>query len=136
MQRFAFMSLLLAATTFAGCSNSTGPTRYTVTGKVSYQGAPFAAGQIDFIPEVGDAAGAVTGEVKDGAYTFSGANGVPAGKYKVSINGSFIGEPPNPSADTGGPSAVIQLPDKYNATTELRAEVTAGGPNEFNFDLK
>jgi hypothetical protein len=132
MRRATFV--LLAAVAAVGCGDDGGVKKYTVSGTVKYKGAPLAGGAVDFIPEAGDTSGTVSTEIRDGKYEFGSGNGVPAGKYKVSITAGFAGPPPNPSGDEKGRSPVISLPDRYNAQTVLRAEVTADGKNVFNFD--
>jgi len=64
---------------------------------------------------------------------------LPPGKYRVAIS---YPDPkaPQPKADET-PGVVTQakelLPEKYNAKTELTAEIKAQGTNEVNFlDLK
>lgn len=122
----------------AGCGGDGGPKKYTVSGAVQYKGQPLAGGSIDFIPEDGDMAKQAGTSIKDGKYEFSGANGLQPGKYKVSISGGFSGEAPNPSGEEkGGRPPVVDIPERYNAKTTLRAEVTADGKNQFDFtDLK
>lgn len=138
MRRVIATATAVGLIVLAGCGGDGGPKKHTVGGTVHYKGQPLAGGSIDFIPEDGDASKQVGTSIKDGKYEFKGANGVQAGKYKVSISGGFSGEAPNPSGEgTGGRSPVVELPERYNAKTTLRAEVTADGKNQFDFtDLK
>lgn len=117
-----------------GCGGGSGPQKYRVTGTVQYKGTPLAGGSIDFIPEEGDRTGTVSTEVKAGKFEFPKANGVPAGKYKVSITAGFSGPPPNPSGEDKGGPRIVELPERYNSRTTLRAEVTPTGANVFSFD--
>lgn len=131
---------LLAATVgfTAGCGNS-GPKRYKVTGSVTYKGNPIPSGTVTFTPE--DASLGVLGgsAVNGGQFEIPQTNGLVAGKYKVSFSyPDPKGPPPPKEGDPPGESRAVKelLPAKYSGETELRAEVTADGPNNFPFDLK
>jgi len=121
-----------------GCGDSA-PKRYKVSGTVKYKGTPIPLGMITFLTEdAGASAGGA--EIKDGMYEIPAVSGLAAGKYKVSV--SFPdqkGAAPAPKeGEAPGASREVKelLPAKYNRETELRAEVKAGEPNEFSFDLK
>lgn len=130
------LALLIALLT--GCGSSE-PKRYPVKGTVQYKGAPVPLGTISFIPE-GSVAPAGGVEIKNGAYEFPPALGLPAGKYKVSISyPDPKGAAPQPKeGEAPGASREVKelLPEKYNGATELTAEVKPVGSNEFPFDLK
>ena len=108
-------------------------------GTVKYKDAAVANGTITFLAE--DTGAVVAGTtIKDGAFEIPVVAGLPAGKYKVSVSlPDAKGAAPAPKdGDAPGVSREVKelLPAKYNRDTELRAEVKAGGPNEFPFDLK
>jgi len=115
-----------------GCGKQ-GPKRLTVTGKVTFQGAPVTEGQITFE----DAASGVAGSTAlgtDGSYTLQ----LPEGNYKVSV------EPPvvevGGTADTPGDEEYKQvdnIPERYwsTATSPLQATVSADA-TEHNFTLE
>jgi len=126
----AAVTLLLALT---GCGRD-GPAREVVTGKVTYKNQPVAKGSIRFL--IADRPSAA-GEIENGTYRIDHHGGVPVGSGKVEIEGF---------EDTGkvvftGPTgqkvheAKQVLPAKFNTASQLKVEVTAGGPNEKNFDL-
>jgi len=128
--------VLSAAFTTAGCSSE--PKRYKVSGTVTYKGQPIPAGSILFKsedPAVGTMGGSA---INDGRYEIPQANGLLAGKYKVSIS---YPDPKGPAPKEGeapgeGRETRELLPAKYNAATELTAEVRSDGDNVFSFDLK
>ena len=134
-----FIAILFvsSAAVFAGCKSEA--KRYGVSGTVKYKGTPIRLGTISFIPE-GGTAPAGGAAIKDGAYEIAAAQGLPPGKYLVSVSyPDPKGAAPAPTEDEApGASREVKelLPDKYNGATELRAEVKAGEPNEFPFDLK
>jgi hypothetical protein len=73
--------------------------------------------------------------ITNGKYEISASPGLSPGSYHVSISAS-AGSPADPSAPPGEPVPTKQIiPEQYNVKTVLRAEVTAGGKNEVNFDL-
>jgi hypothetical protein len=148
--------LLLAGTVLvSACSDSLEdhPPLFPVKGKVIRDGKPMPGGTIIF-EYAGDGPAApkgaqggpfrVTAKIKDGSFNligYAGAEGVPAGNYKVGISGSqgrsegnlFGREAVLPKK---GKSAV--LPDQYAdpKTSGLTAQVLKDGPNEPVFDLK
>jgi hypothetical protein len=92
----------------AGCGSG-GPTRLRVVGAVTLDGQPLA----------------------------DGARGPTPGEYRVEIRASA------PSGkqlkDSFGQSSVAEMesiiPTRYNDKTTLRAEITAAGPNQFDYSL-
>jgi hypothetical protein len=61
------------------------------------------------------------------------------GKYLVMVTG-VTGPPEAPKEQLPGDARPVApakelIPTKYNAKTELTAQVTQGGPNTFTFDL-
>ncbi|MEJ7637546.1 MAG: hypothetical protein WKF75_06030, partial [Singulisphaera sp.] len=71
----------------SGCSDDGLPTRYPVSGTVTYKGKPLNGGQISFIPESADGR-AASGDIKEGAYsltTQSKDDGALPGKYHVTL---------------------------------------------------
>jgi len=147
-------SLLLLFVTIVGCGKKDG----TVSGKVTYKGAPVTGGFITFEPTNGVAA---KGDIKpDGTYKVSG---VPPGDNKVVIDtemlqkmagmmnpakmGGDSTQPPPEAKDKGAktPTAgdlagvmpvYVKIPDKYSkkSTTPLDLKV-GGGSQKKDFDL-
>lgn len=118
----------------AGCGSG-GPPRLRVVGAVTLDGQPLADGAISFMPTgKGVAAGAT---IAGGRYVVEGARGPTPGEYRVEIRASA------PSGkqvkDSFGQASIAEMesiiPDRYNDKTTLRAEITASGPNQFDFSL-
>jgi hypothetical protein len=121
-------SIFVGLATFLifGCGNPSG--KVNVSGTVSWEGQPLSKGDITFFnSEDGNAAGA--GRVKDGRYSFV----CKPGKMRVEINADrFL---PGAGVDETTPAREQYIPDRYNAKSELTAEVTLDGKNEFDFSL-
>lgn len=62
-----------------GCSSSKG----TISGKITYQGKPLAAGTITLVPEKGG--GGFSGPIRNGEYK---VEGVPPGPVKIAVSTS------------------------------------------------
>lgn len=86
----------LACTLLAGCNR--GPTRYEVSGTVTYQNKPLPAGVIFFTPDIRRGNDGPQGYaiIKEGHYatTDPGGKGMLGGAYTVRIEG-FDGKPGN-----------------------------------------
>lgn len=145
VSRFA---LTVAIVAFLGCGGGDGLPRQAVSGKVTLDGQPLDSATVSFQPTAGS--GEVTSAaatVSAGAFSISAADGLVPGKYRVSVSAkhdvaagpgakkkqidNVTGELVDPPAD----AVVTQetIPARYNAQTDLTADVTAGGPNEFTF---
>ena len=135
-QAIAAAAILLAA----GCGGGEeAPPTASVSGKVTFQGAPVTEGFVNFASDAGFAASAPLQE--DGAYELVTQYGdMPTGPYKVSVT------PPSPP-DTGMGDATAEappmpdpenIPKKYReyGTSGLTVEVTEDGANTFDFDLQ
>jgi hypothetical protein len=147
------LSLATAILLSAGCSDG-GTATTPVSGKVTLKGSPVAGAQVTFMAE-GAPRAAIGTTDSQGRYqltTFKPNDGAVVGKHTVTIVGpagtpAEAMSPTNPSAGYAkamlGASApkkteqVGGVPAKYAdpKTSELRADVTKGGPKEFNFDL-
>lgn len=143
--RFAAVAVVLIAP--LGCGGLDGLPRQAVSGKVTLDGQPLDSALITFTPadEGGSSTPAAT-RVSGGAFSVSQADGLVPGKYRVSLSvakevpvkasrkketDSVTGEEITPPT-----SALSEtLPARYNAQSELTAEVTKAGPNEFTFSL-
>jgi hypothetical protein len=129
---------------FAGCGGSPGEPvdampRTAVSGTVTLDGAPLAAGTIQFSPVPGEKATTTTavGTITDGKYVIERPLGPAPGNYKVSISS----RPPvtiGPGQEPGPPPKMEpeKVPAKFNSQTTLTKEITDGGPNFCDFDLK
>ena len=130
---------LLIALIATGCGGpaSDGLPREAVSGKVTLDGKPLASGMISFDPDnTQPNPVAVGGAITGGAYSITREQGPTPGNYRISIYGGAgetipegdPGMPPKPTKDP--------VPAKYNALSELKAEVKGGTANAFDFDLK
>ncbi len=136
---FCFVFSLLVA---SGCGSSSGrPAGEAVEGTVTLDGSPLDQGRIQFKPEDPKALFAYA-DIVDGKYSIQPAAGPQAGKYRVEIN-SPEGGPIVPSTDpakameqASAPPPKERIPSRYNATSELTADITSGAPNTHNFELK
>lgn len=129
-------TILLLAIFVNGCGQDTGG-RFEVSGTVRFQGAPLQSGTIQF---ASDDAKQLTGSmITDGRYSIPADKGLLPGKYTVRISasqeeGAAPAGPPGPEAETH--KAKDLIPPEYNVNSTLSAEVSQGGSNEFDFDLK
>ncbi|MFO0876120.1 MAG: hypothetical protein U0840_02005 [Gemmataceae bacterium] len=129
MPRYSFLLLCLLLCLILGCGAKSGVQSSTVKGQVKLDGKPMADGEILFsvpgqVPS--------TLAVKDGAYSGSANQGkarVEIRAYKTAAPVMMGGQVVNQGSKEN------YLPDRYNSNTTLSAEVTASGPNEFNFEV-
>ncbi|WP_435020147.1 hypothetical protein TA3x_001671 [Tundrisphaera sp. TA3] len=134
-----FASFLLApalAFLSVGCGGEAGAPRQAASGTVTLDGKPLESGTITFIPTEGGPG--AFGTIQAGTYRFGTGDGPTAGRYAVEIvdvrpTGRTI---PNPDAP-GTTIAEVRnaIPPRYNARTELVADVKPDAENSFRFDL-
>src|SRR5436189_4588890 len=92
MNRPAKLALSILATVgivLTGCSNSSRPPTYPVTGTVTMQGKPVAGAVITFVPtsNEGEAASAITdSEGKYALTTWRAGDGARPGEYRVKVS--------------------------------------------------
>jgi Carboxypeptidase regulatory-like domain len=87
--KLAVSILVLVGIVLTGCSNSSRPPTYRVTGTVTMQGKPVAGAAITFVPTGadGEAASAITDS--DGKYaltTWRAGDGARPGEYRVKVS--------------------------------------------------
>ncbi len=133
-----FLGLVLAFGTVSGCSKSPyeGEQRFPLTGTVTLDGEPVDGGTISFIPSV-ETKRVTGGPIAGGKYTVHENSGANAGEYRVEIHWlKPTGEQFLDKDDTGEMIDVVAeaIPQKYNTSTELVAEVSAS-QTEFDFSL-
>ncbi len=131
-----------------GCGGDGLGKRYTVSGRVTYKGAPLPSGTITFLPEDSKARPAA-GTITDGNYTLttlSPDDGAFPGKYQVTVvskdvDSSAINTAPNSLNRLKKVAAVnltakSRVPAKYELpTTSGLAREVLPQPNKFDFDL-
>ena len=73
----------------------------------------------------------------DGQFALSSKDGLVPATYQVRINASELTGRTivDPAGDIEIPETREMIPPRYNMQTELTREVTAEGPNRFDFDL-
>jgi hypothetical protein len=120
----------------AGCAGGDAK-RLAVSGEVKFQGKPLDQGAITFLaddPSLSSGGGAM---IKDGRYSIPAQHGLLPGRYKVMVSSV---DPKNPAPDPDSLPGYLPVPKdrvqpKYNTQTTLTADVTAEGPNNFNFEV-
>ena len=125
---------LLLAPLVTGCGGNSGPARYKITGKVTYQGQPVEKGEITFEdPTAGQVNNATLGS--GGSYSTE----LPAGDYRVSVAPLLVelkstaDTPPDMVPDP----TVKNIPKRYwrQESSALSAPI-AKDKRTFDFDLK
>jgi len=92
--KFAFL-LLAASLPLVGCGGEDGPTRYHVSGTVTYKGEPIPAGTIQFNPDASKNNRGPSGSatIKNGKFdTATGGLGTIGGPHRVTIE-AYDGQP-------------------------------------------
>jgi hypothetical protein len=149
MRHFMGFLLLVASGMLAGCGGEGGiDGTLHATGTVTYQGKSVEGAMVIFAPEgEGRAASGTTDAAGRFAMTtLTAGDGVLPGKYQVSISKTKVaGEMTEEESQAyfqehgESPTTTSQelLPAKYKTadTSGLTVEVTAGGKNDFTFDL-
>jgi hypothetical protein len=133
-QEYSAVAVLFGIFLLCGCDQS--PTRFAVSGNITFQKAPLKNGIITFYPvSAGTRAGAV---ISDGKYEIARENGLNPGRYRVSIN-SPDGESPVDANAVPGPSGNFsskdRIPAEFHSKSKLEIEVTSAGPNQFDFTI-
>ena len=139
--RDAFRSwpLMIASLAASGCGGSSdGLPRQAISGTVTLDKQPMAAGSITFIPDGFDGP-PVGAAVQDGAYSLPAQNGPVPGIHRVAIYRLMPTGKSTPDPDDS--SVVIEgqfetIPERYNVQSDLKAEIKAGGSNQFPFEVE
>jgi len=120
----------------AGCGSPSN--RAALQGTVTLNGKSLKNGNVQFLPQSGTGGPSAGGRIADGSFSIDRDRGVFFGTFRVEITasrktGRKIESPlaPGQFAD----EIVQYLPECYNRQSELTAEVTKAGPNQFEFAL-
>jgi hypothetical protein len=128
-----------------GCGGrASGPSRVAAHGEVRVGDEPLKAGVIRFVPQAKGPVALTT--IKDGRFALSAANGPVLGKNSVAIVAAPAANPLEGATDIRaawtnyarakqGPPVETAVPAKYNQRSTLSVEVSAKGPNAFDFQL-
>jgi hypothetical protein len=133
---FFLVSVLLALGVLvtAGCSDSR---RQSIEGAVTLDGQPLADGSIKLLPSEGTQGPTAGATIQNGQFSIDASKGTFVGRFRVEIlatrpSGRWVVDPV-----TGEKIAVREqyLPARYNAQSELTADIAAGQPNRLEFTL-
>jgi len=126
-RRLVVLAALIVAPVVAGCS---GDGLVTTTGTVTCDGRRLADGAISFHP-LEPGAAPQGSRIIAGSYKFR----IRPGRQRVEI----VASRPKAGGEELTPGMQPQeqfLPPRYNAASQLEAEVTARGRNVFDFELE
>lgn len=134
------ITLTLALT---GCGGPKVP-RAAVQGMISVDGEPLPKGKILFAPSGEHAAWMSTLPVVAGKFEAPAQTGPVVGEHRIEIvstdDGGFAPDDEAAMerwiAEGRKPLKIVRVSDRYNKESDLKATVTATGPNEFRFDLE
>ena len=130
-----------------GCGNGDGLARQAISGKVTLDNQPLDAATITFTPTgMGPAPTSGVTKLSNGSFALGKSEGLVPGKYRVSISLSKeVPVKPSSKQETDSvtgeviapPTSTLKetLPDRYNSRSELSADITQAGPNDFTFTL-
>lgn len=127
---------LFVVLALVGCKPAPGGA--SIDGMVTLDGQPVANGLIHFEP-AGESGVNASRRIADGHYNFPPKAMMQPGLYKVSIQSIPPESGLDPDAIMNGapvPAFKDPIPAKYRTNSDLVAEVSAEGPNTFNFELK
>ena len=118
-----------------GCGDSSD--RQSLEGTVTFNGVPLAEGQITFVPQRGTKGPTAGDKITEGHFSISPKGGTFAGTFRVEIVATRKTGKKAKDYRTGEMIDNIEqfLPARYNRQSELTAEVTESGPNQFEFAL-
>ena len=131
------LGCLLCCAILMGSSGCGHDGRVSLEGTVTLDGRPMQKGYIRFSPLPGSTGPTAGADILEGKFVVLPSGGPFAGHFQVQITaaestGRKIRDPRS--------GAMIDeytqyLPARYNRQSELQAEVTASGPNQFDFAL-
>ena len=133
--------VLCAASLLVGCGGNP-LNRQPISGQISLGGAPLDQGSIEFRPVQRKGTVSSGAVIRDGKYSIETEKGLPPGKYRVMIFSAAVDTSPTPagppgSEPVGGHRLTIErIPPQYNIKTEQVVEVTDGGDNQFNYEIR
>src|SRR5262249_35661612 len=127
--------LFLLVAGLCGCGAAK---RRPITGQVTFRGQPLDHGRIQFFtttPPLMPAGGAL---IANGKYELPGDLGLDPGVYRIELD-SMEPDPtykPRPGEMLSVPPSRNRLPEHFGAKSTITVEVTAGGPNKFDFNIE
>lgn len=132
-----WMTIVLASLA-VGCGSDDGLGRRAVSGVVTLDGRPLADGAILLEPPEGESGLAVGATIRRGEFAIGRDKGPVPGSYRARIYSSSGAQAPPSKGQTERTRRpmVEGIPDIYNTRSELRANITADGPNRLRFELR
>lgn len=125
---------IILLSTLLGCGRSE---RMSIGGTVTLDGQPLKEGSIRFGPLPGTTGPTAGAEIVNGKFAIRPSGGPFAGGFRVQI--TAVGATGRKVFDPRSNATIDEytqiLPAQYNSRSQLHAEVTAGGPNRFDFAL-
>lgn len=109
--------LVLGLGFVAGCGQQDGPTRYRVTGTITYNGQPVSSGHITFLPDAskGNDGPGGSAEIANGKFDTQTGQSPTGGPHRVTID----------ATDASGPGGLPKtLFPSYTTTCDLPKEDT------------
>jgi hypothetical protein len=117
-----------------GCGHNA---RMSVEGTATLDGRPLEKGYIRFSPLPGTTGPTAGAEIVNGKFVVLSSGGPFAGDFTVQITAAGLTgrKVLDPRSNAMVDEYAQYLPARYNSQSELRAKVTAGGSNRFDFAL-
>lgn len=143
--RRAIIVALAALPLAVGCGGrGREPMRVAAHGEVRVDDVPLKAGVIRFVPQAKGPVARTT--IKDGRFALSATDGPALGENSIEIVAAPAANPLEGATDIRaawtayakakqGPPVETPVRTKYNQRTTLSVEVSAKGPNTFDFQL-
>jgi len=130
----------VAAMMFAtGCGQGDASGRQAISGTVTFQGKPLDQGTIQIISLDPGKQAISGGMIKDGKFSVTADKGLLPGKYRVRISSPDTGSAGAAPAMPGDPAPVAKerIPPEYSGPeSKLEIEITKGGKNHFDLEIK
>ncbi len=117
----------------SGCMGDTGPERAVVTGQVTINGAPLAAGVVKLYPTANSPAPMSAADIVDGRFVVDNLGGAAIGDYRVEIY-AYKMETSKVGKETYE-NRIQYVPSEYNKKSILELKVTSEPDQVHNFDL-
>jgi len=120
----------------SGCGGSANGYQ-AVSGAVTFQGKPVQDGAIQFCTDGAQRVVCGGAMIRDGKYQLPREHGLKPGSYLVKISSAQrIANPDKAQAEMNPFRTRELIPAKFNTNSELKIEVRADEPAQFNFDLQ
>ena len=136
--RVAALGVILLLAASGGCGARDVWNRQAVSGVVTLDRQSLGDGAILLEPWLTSSSGmAVGATIRRGSFAIARDQGPTPGSYRVRIySSSGVQAPPGKGQSESMRRAMVErLPEVYNTRSDLRVDVSDGGPNRFRFDL-